>query len=143
MHKIKVSWDEVHNHVNRLSAQIAKQDADGIYAIPNGGLILGVMISKETGLPLILDFSKTTQRTAIVDDIADSGDTFLTIPDVHKYKTFAMYYRLEGKFMPTHYNTDVEEGVWLWFPWEPEYEPTQKNNTFNFKESFVAANKKS
>lgn len=45
---------------------------DGIYAIPRGGLFIGMWLSNKTGLPLLL---APTQHSIVIDDIIDSGST--------------------------------------------------------------------
>lgn len=45
---------------------------DGIFAIPKGGLFLGVWLANKLGLPLLL---APTENSIIVDDIIDSGST--------------------------------------------------------------------
>ena len=79
--RLFVSWETfdvamayIHNQVNTLQEQ-DKKSFDAIYALPRGGLCLGVKLSYLTGIPLITDTAKITSQTLIVDDCTDTGQT--------------------------------------------------------------------
>ena len=77
--KVRLEWSEIERLVEVLSFKIQSyygEDINSIYGCPRGGLIPAVMLSHKLGLPLIIDESKITEWTLIVDDICDTGETF-------------------------------------------------------------------
>ena len=71
-----ISWDELDRLVDELCDMIPDNQYEGIYAIPRGGLIIGVMMSHKLGLPMIDRLqSYYGKKFLIVDDIADTGVT--------------------------------------------------------------------
>lgn len=69
-----------------LCKQIEKDKYDFVYPIPVGGLLPAAVVSSVFGIPLV---EEPREKTLVVDDIVDSGNTIL------KYKDFdtAVVYR--------------------------------------------------
>jgi len=118
--KTFVSWDELENLVDELCDKIPKGVYEGIYAIPRGGLIIGVMMSHKLGLPLIDRLeSYYGKKFLIVDDIADTGGTLEKMKaEVYKNThTATIHYHKQSSIEPSYW---VEEkgDKWIVYPWE-------------------------
>ncbi len=71
-----ISWDDFDNMVDELADMIPEGVYEGVYAVPRGGLITGVMLSHKLNLPFIDRLqSYYGKKFLIVDDIADTGET--------------------------------------------------------------------
>jgi uncharacterized protein len=125
--KVKVSWVEVGILVDTLALKILKSNHNfkSIYGIPRGGLIPAVMLSHRTGIPLSM--GSIYEDTLIVDDICDSGVTFVEM--YGKYQTelafplnlkFAsLHYRKHAcSFTPTFHGYIIPNDDWIIYPWE-------------------------
>ncbi len=143
--KLWYKWDEMRRDVNTLCRNITldKFDPQVIVGLSRGGLTAGVMMSHWFQKPFkpvkasIRDFpdwedympKKTDERVLIVDDICDSGETFLKIQEHLKGATslpvevrFAsLWWNNECEFKP-HYHVQEcakdSKDIWIHFPWE-------------------------
>jgi hypoxanthine phosphoribosyltransferase len=100
--RVFVTWnmfEEAINHIHEKVAQLQQQGKtfDQIYALPRGGLCLGVKLSYILGLPLIVDKNKLTPTTLVVDDCTDSGKTLSAFGD---YTTAVMFHKPTSCFTP-------------------------------------------
>ncbi len=85
---------------------------DGIYGIPRGGLVLAVCLSHRLDLPLR---DSVNDRTIVVDDIADTGETLFPYRD----NLIATIHWVEGsKVKPKVYALEKTRGEWVRYPWE-------------------------
>src|SRR3989344_5345958 len=119
---IKINWNEFEEHVEMLLNKIDYKP-DFIICISSGGLLLGKLLSerldkplavisaksyngKEKGSVLVGNISSTQVvegRILLVDDLADSGETFWNVLD--RLKVFE----------------DIKEvNEWVVFPYESE-----------------------
>ena len=117
-----ISWDELDKLVDELCDMIPDNQYEGIYAIPRGGLIIGVMMSHKLGLPLIDRLqSYYGKKFLIVDDIADTGKTLEKLrAEVYKEAhTATIHYHKQSSVEPSFW---VEEkgDDWIVYPWEQE-----------------------
>lgn len=86
---------------------------NGIYALPRGGLPLGVRLSHELDLPLII--GGVDKTTLVVDDIADTGNTLE--PYRKRGCCIATIYRHRMcPFTPHFFARENEQ--YIHFPWE-------------------------
>ena len=143
--KLWYKWDEMRRDVNTLCRNITldKFDPQVIVGLSRGGLTAGVLMSHWFQKPFkpvkasIRDFpdwedympKKTDERVLIVDDICDSGETFLKIQEHLKGATslpvevrFAsLWWNNECEFKP-HYHVQEcakdSKDIWIHFPWE-------------------------
>jgi len=108
-------WEDFEHDIPELVLEIKKfkREFNGIYAIPRGGLVLAVELSHMLDLPIIL--GGVTNRTLVLDDVADTGSTL--IPLKERNATIATIF-----FKPW---SKVEPDIWLRktkryiiFPWE-------------------------
>lgn len=144
MNKIWYSWEDMRRNVNDICRDItlSKYDFDVILGISRGGLVPGVMIShyfKKPFKPLIAslrDFpfwedyypSAKEKTILIVDDICDSGETFLLIKKHLESKKFninfkfaSLWWNNECAFEPHYYANEVKKdsnNIWIQFPWD-------------------------
>lgn len=113
--KVEVSWDSVDIGVAIITSEIqnSKQKFDGIYAIPRGGLVVGVMLSHTLNLPLLL---YPTENTLVVDDISDTGKTLQRI----KHKKIACLFNAKWTKTKPDYFAYYKQSKrnWVIFPWE-------------------------
>jgi hypothetical protein len=143
--KLWYKWDEMRRDVNTLCRNITldKFDPQVIVGLSRGGLTAGVMMSHWFQKPFkpvkasIRDFpdwedympKKTDERVLIVDDICDSGETFLKIQEHLKGATslpvevrFAsLWWNNECEFKPHYYVQECAKDsndIWIHFPWE-------------------------
>jgi hypoxanthine phosphoribosyltransferase len=140
------SWDHFHTLVGEVKKKI-QTTPNIIVSIGKGGSIPGVILAEEfecTNLNLGLRSYKGKTRgeiheyqgikcfeglkdanILIVDDIADSGETFKYA--VNKFigngcdrvQTASVFYKPCSKFKPDYYAEEVEETIWIVQPWEP------------------------
>ena len=143
--KLWYKWDEMRRDVNTLCRNITldKFDPQVIVGLSRGGLTAGVMMSHWFQKPFkpvkasIRDFpdwedympKKTDERVLIVDDICDSGETFVKIQEHLKDATnlpvevrFAsLWWNNECEFKPHYYVQECAKDsndIWIHFPWE-------------------------
>jgi hypoxanthine phosphoribosyltransferase len=67
---------------------------------------------------------KSIQRVLVVDDLADTGDTFKYIKDAYAHlfeemQTASLYIKSNTSFVPDYYHETFDANRWLVFPWEP------------------------
>ena len=76
MTKKEISWATIDELVTVIAKKIHTDspNIDSIYGIPRGGLIPAVLLSHKLGLPLV---QKPKSNSLVVDDISDSGNTFI------------------------------------------------------------------
>ena len=143
--KLWYKWDEMRRDVNTLCRTITldKFDPQVIVGLSRGGLTPGVMMSHWFQKPFkpikasIRDFpdweeylpKKTDERVLIVDDICDSGETFLKIQEHLKnasdlpveVRFASLWWNNECEFKPHYYVQDCAKdtnNIWIHFPWE-------------------------
>ena len=143
--KLQYKWSEMSRDVSTLCRNITldKFDPQVIVGLSRGGLTPGVMMShwfKKPFKPIkasIRDFpdwedympKKTDERVLIVDDICDSGETFIKIQE-HlkaasdlpvKVKFASLWWNNECEFKPHYYVQECAKdtnNIWIHFPWE-------------------------
>lgn len=139
------SWEHFHTLVREVKKKI-KVTPNIIISIGKGGSIPGVILAEEfecTNLNLGLRSYKGKTRgeiheyqsikcfdglrdanILIVDDIADSGETFeyarrkFTGNGCERVQTASVFYKPCSKFKPDYYAEEVEEDTWIIQPWE-------------------------
>lgn len=92
-----------------------------IYGIPRGGLTLAVMLSHRLGIPMLHNQQLIDDRTVIVDDVIESGNTIRDLIDkIAPYKPLAIYAWCDKSGASHTMNTvlRVEPERWIVFPWE-------------------------
>jgi len=120
--RLFVSWDTFDKAVNELHDKLLQIHGkkglffDGIYAIPRGGLCLGVKLSYMMKLPLVID-GKISENTLIVDDCTKSGKTLSEFKDNF---TLAMFHNPKACFKPNLFFQETTKQIN--FCWESKEE---------------------
>lgn len=110
------SWEEFAWDVDKIVELLKEKSKkfDGIYAIPRGGLILGVCLSNRLNLSW---FSKeeVSDKTLVVDDISDTGRTL----ERYRGRNFivTLFYHGQSKVIPDIW-LRKKKNKWIVFPWE-------------------------
>ena len=117
------TWAQFLKDTEAIEKHIGKNGLHfkNIYGVPRGGLILGTLLSYRLGVPLILDASKITSHTLVVDDMSDTGGTLVRL--LKKYKKPAAIMTLwstpETKIIPDFF-VRTKTSEWIVLPWETE-----------------------
>ena len=139
------SWQYYHTLVNELIRQI-KPTPNIVVGIGKGGLIPGVILAEKyectllnLGLRSYDGYTNGTMteyqslgsfdalkeaNVLIVDDIADTGNTFKYATDLfakqqcESVQTAAVFYKSKSSFKPTYYAHNAPNDVWIVQPWE-------------------------
>jgi len=143
-----VSWAEVHRDTKALARKLlALGPWQGIIALTRGGLVPAAIIAREMGIHVIdtlciTSYDEQVQgrikilkepETAVaakgagwllIDDLVDTGSTAKAARELLPEAHFATVYA-KPKGLP-HVDTyvhDIEQEVWVFFPWdtEPQY----------------------
>lgn len=115
---VRYTWDDFNEASKLLAKQIRNSDTfkeiDSLYGIPRGGLALTQRLAYLLGLPVV-EKSEITEKTLLVDDIADSGHTLKNYLDTSPIKYIAvLFYNLTSEVRPTFF----VHLKWIAFPWE-------------------------
>jgi len=115
--KIYLSWDIIETLVDVLAMNIKKSEIDSIMGLPRGGLIPAVILSHKLDLPLVFE---PTEKTLIIDDICDSGKTFIEIDSKYPNLKFACLHLKThtSKFIPHIWAISWDSDNWIVYPWE-------------------------
>lgn len=146
MEKTIVSWRSIMS----LCTEIVKELKDKypnildyeIVGLSRGGLIPSVIISNmlnirkvySIGLRTYADQEKASnaelyqvpdissmQKILLIDDISDSGDSFISIKEMLVNKevvTASLFLKKRTKFVPDVYAKKAKDETWIVFPWE-------------------------
>jgi len=143
---MKINWEEIENDCVILYKKINKNfKFDCIVAICRGGWVPARIISDLSNVNLIGSLriesydvynkkeAKITQDVSIdvkdknvllVDDIADTGDTLMLAKEylIKKFPknlmTATLHYKQKSKIRPDFFVKEVENDVWIIYPWE-------------------------
>lgn len=138
------SWEDYATLVSELAAKIDFKP-DVIVSIGKGGSIPGVMLAEHFDA-INLNFGLRSYdsyyqdkmveyqspdhnllkefKVLLVDDLADSGDTFFYALDKFKQnsvgdvKTASVFKKSESKYVPDYYVKDIPSSTWIVQPWE-------------------------
>lgn len=110
-------WQDFEYDVHQLLRLIyaTGRPIEGIYAVPRGGLVLGVRLSHELDLPLV--YGGVDKNILIVDDIADTGNTLEPFRK-RGCQIATLLRHVNCPFVPTYYSRENSE--WVTFPWEKQ-----------------------
>jgi hypothetical protein len=117
-------WQWVDTQVDNIGEKLeAISIPKFVTGIPRGGLIPAILVSHKFNIPYIgLEAAKALpgnlkKQILVIDDIADSGETFLQIKR-HNFITAALAMRSDSKFTPIYVGEHIKDDHWLVFPWE-------------------------
>jgi hypoxanthine phosphoribosyltransferase len=115
-----ISWDNFDNMVDELADMIPEGVYEGVYAVPRGGLITGVMLSHKLDLPFIDRLqSYYGKKFLIVDDIADTGETLNRFKaEIYDYADIATIHYHKQSIVEPAYWVEEKGDKWIVYPWE-------------------------
>ena len=118
------TWQEFERDIEIIAEKIKEKgwEFENIYGQPRGGLVPAVCFSHRLGIPLILNKDQITEKTLIVDDIADTGKTLYPLKINYlliylKLVIITLFYHRQSIFMPDIWLREKKE-KWIHFPWE-------------------------
>ena len=139
MKKEYLTWQDIDGLVNSLCMSITlkckqnnttpKEEYEGIYAIPRGGLIIGVMMSHRLDIPLIDRLqSYYGKKFILVDDIADTGVTLekLKAEIFNNAVKATLHYHKQSIVVPEFWVAEKKD-KWIVYPWELKTSDTIQN----------------
>lgn len=143
MNFIPISWKKVEKDTIKLAGQLKSEKIDEIISISRGGMVVARLLSDLLDLPIshitIESYSDLKQgkepivtqvsprefkneRVLLVDELADSGRTFLkaleylkTLP-LSEVITTALYVKPQSKYIPQYFVEKLDG--WLIMPYE-------------------------
>jgi xanthine phosphoribosyltransferase len=139
-----LDWTEIESLCRDLAEMLRPFGPfTGIAAITRGGLAPALMVSQHLDIRLIETIglqtyhNRTVDRPTwvkepsprmgdgtgwlVIDDLSDTGTTLNFIRPVLPKAIFAaLYAKPAGKHLLDHYVSEVEQGLWLVFPWEKD-----------------------
>ena len=112
------TWTDFEKDIKELSLALKNKKSasgwDGIWGPARGGLPIAVCLSHSLNLPFLE--KPKSEKTLIVDDIADSGKTLE--PFFKKgYMIATIFYHRGSRFEP-HIWLREKKDEWIVFPWE-------------------------
>jgi xanthine phosphoribosyltransferase len=146
MEKTIVSWRGIMSLCTKIVEQLKDKQPNildfEIVGLSRGGLIPSVIISNmlnirkvySVGLRTYADQEKASnaelyqvpdissmQKILLIDDISDSGDSFISIKKMLVNKeviTASLFLKKRTKFIPDVYAKKAKDESWIVFPWE-------------------------
>ena len=138
-----VSWQDVHVAAKKLSASLRPLGSwEKIVAVTRGGLVPACLVARDLDIRTIETISiKSYENQAqssvevlkeaadcgdgtgilVIDDLADTGNTFRAIRQILPKATFAcLYVKPAGKPTADHFVTEVSQETWIHLPWEDQ-----------------------
>ncbi|MFZ5466160.1 MAG: phosphoribosyltransferase [Pseudomonadota bacterium] len=143
-----VSWESFHRLARDLALRIRASGfrPDMIVAIARGGVVparvlcdyLDIMDmacvriehyrarhkAPEARVKHSLNVSIDGRRILVVDDVSDTGDSFIAMLDHLKgrgvpleVRTCALQHKIVSKFVPDYYAREITEWRWVTYPW--------------------------
>jgi uncharacterized protein len=99
-----------------------------IYGVPRGGLIPAVMLSHSLKLPLVYLKKDISDKTIIIDDIADTGKTLQKLRK--KNGIVVTLFESEKSVVIPYVSCHIaQKNKWIVFPWEQPNSQTKRDNT--------------
>ena len=115
-----ISSQEFHELILKLIDKLPKDKYKFVYAIPRGGLIIGVYVSHYLNIPLIVGKyhpSELCIETLIVDDLVDTGITLKEFLD-SGFDIAVLQYKPRSSIIPTYYVEERSNEEWITYPFE-------------------------
>jgi xanthine phosphoribosyltransferase len=141
---ISLTWQDIHRDARALAARLAAHGRfERIVAVTRGGLVPAAVLARELDIRLVdtvciasygdgcrqqLDVLKGLEGDGrgclVVDDLVDTGATVRAVramlPAAH-YAT--LYAKPEGRPLVDTFVDEVDQHVWIVFPWDAPAEP--------------------
>lgn len=116
-----ISWEQYDRDIRALAKKLKGEKFDGIYGFPRGGLVIAIHLSHLLSIPYIDDvdlhkeYSLEEQRILYVDDVSDTGRTFIR-SEADEKDCAALYIKNHTAFIPKFYVKEIND--WIQYPWE-------------------------
>jgi len=137
---INITYKEYGNDIDKLCKKIldSKFEVDFIYGFPRGGLPIAVHLSHFFNCKILYSLQECYQQTInnkknilFVDDIIDTGETYINVMPYLLYSTYTktstLYFKPRASFRPNIFIRDFNNDDWIVMPWEKENEtPNRK-----------------
>lgn len=140
---LAISWEEIHRVSKKLAAKLKdKGPFKGIVAVARGGMVPACLIARELDVRVVETISfvsyehqertegKITKEAVaagdgegwlVIDDLADTGNTFRGIRKVLPKAHYACFYvKPAGADTADTYVSDVSQDTWIFLPWEDQ-----------------------
>lgn len=114
---IQYSQKEFMADIEALVNSIDCKKYTSIYAIPRGGIYVGIALSIRLNLPLV-DLTNIHKGTLIVDDLADSGTTRKRYMN-NDFACIHIKKHIPLELIPNYY-VKVKGNCWIEYFWERE-----------------------
>lgn len=141
--KYYVTWTEYIGSINTLANDIknCKFKFDYIHYIPRGGMAIAMVLSYVLDIPIVHELNENmvdkVNHYLIIDDLVDTGSTFLVFADKFnrriKYKTACLYMKDKTHYSP-HFVAClpvIPTNQWVVLPYDKQdcnsVEETQKH----------------
>ena len=119
--KVFITPQKFHNDIIKLTKLIPKDKYDHICGIPRGGSIIAVYISHYCDIPFIeyeeLNYINDDKNVLITDDLTDTGKTLKQFQD-DNIDTAVIYYKPRSIVKPTYFVEQMDNDIWIVFPYE-------------------------
>jgi xanthine phosphoribosyltransferase len=143
-----VTWLDIHQVSKALAWKLEGNGPDlggkwrGIVAITRGGMVPACLVSRELGVRIIetISISSYDHQTQsevnvlkapaaagdgtgwlVIDDLADTGNTFRAVRKVLPQAHFAcLYAKPDGAPTADSYVMEVSQDTWIFLPWEDQ-----------------------
>ncbi len=137
-----VSWTEFHSISKKLSSILRESGREWsrVIAVTRGGMMPACLVASDLGIRNIdtvsvqsydhqaqsevkilksPDAIGTGAGCLIVDDLSDTGNTFLALRKIYRDATYAcLYVKPQGKPQADFYVDEVSQDTWIYLPWE-------------------------
>lgn len=137
---LRPSWQDIHRQSRALADRLSTQGPwRAIVAVARGGLVPAAVIARELGVRMVDTVCVAThgddgstlplrilkvlpgngEGCLVVDDLVDTGRTYESLrtylPQAHY---IALYAKPDGKAQVDTWGVEVNQDVWVHFPWE-------------------------
>lgn len=122
MRKRYVTWDDIQKYIDELY-EIIKENKDiysGIFSFARGGLLLAILLSYKTDLPIL---TNPCENCIIIDDVINTGKTMRRYGDEKYDKNYFITTMFLSENVWQYYKDDFSLYVKksdeiIVFPWE-------------------------
>lgn len=115
--KVYLTWDDINVLLDKLHEQV-KDEVTMVTGLPRGGTILAILYSHRFNVDYFNQTSNHYPHLMILDDIADTGQTFKKVHECCPVPIYAsLHYKKKSIFTPDYYVEEVGP-EWIVYPWE-------------------------
>ena len=135
MVNVKYNWTSFEKDAKHISKIVSETypNVKTIYAIPKGGLVIGVKLAHLLGAFLYVDINRLVsdinkgkvelKNLLIVDDVSDTGNTLLklnSLIDVNNCVVATLHTKTGTKFKPDISCKNYKRDEWIIYCWEKQ-----------------------